>query len=255
MDEIIAQMMEWGAKYVGGGAFFGMALISCVFLYITSQKDRKRIVYPILTSIVLAMNPISISLLFSDMSYWRFLWMIPDGLLIALFFVKMIKVCRAKRELTAAFVSFMLIIMIAGNYVYGAAKFTKAKTPDKLDRGVKAVCDVMLELDDHPRAIMRDKYLCEARQYSGDIKLYYGRNIHWYITYHDWEHEYYYKMLESRTPNYDKLLSLSIDEDLNFIVTYADKSIPENILEEYGFREITEKDNSIIYYRADEAEE
>lgn len=115
MDEIIAQMMEWGAKYVGGGAFFGMALISCVFLYITSQKDRKRIVYPILTSIVLAMNPISISLLFSDMSYWRFLWMIPDGLLIALFFVKMIKVCRAKRELTAAFVSFMLIIMIAGN--------------------------------------------------------------------------------------------------------------------------------------------
>ncbi|MBR3153479.1 MAG: hypothetical protein IKF10_00565, partial [Lachnospiraceae bacterium] len=143
MDEIIAQMMEWGAKSVGGGAFFGMALISCVFLYITSQKDRKRIVYPILTSIVLAMNPISISLLFSDMSYWRFLWMIPDGLLIALFFVKMIKVCRAKRELTAAFVSFMLIIMIAGNYVYGAAKFTKAKTPDKLDRGVKAVCDVM----------------------------------------------------------------------------------------------------------------
>ena len=141
------------------------------------------------------------------------------------------------------------------NYVYGAAKFTKAKTPDKLDRGVKAVCDVMLELDDHPRAIMRDKYLCEARQYSGDIKLYYGRNIHWYITYHDWEHEYYYKMLESRTPNYDKLLSLCIDEDLNFIVTYADKSIPENILEEYGFREITEKDNSIIYYRADEAEE
>jgi hypothetical protein len=62
-------------------------------------------------------------------------------------------------------------------------------------------------------------------------------------------------MLESRTPNYDKLLSLCIDEDLNFIVTYADKSIPENILEEYGFREITEKDNSIIYYRADEAEE
>ena len=136
MDEIIAKMMEWGSKYVGGGAFFGMALISCVFLYITSQKDRKRIVYPILTSIVLAMNPISISLLFSDMSYWRFLWMIPDGILISLFFVKMIKVCRAKKELAAAFVSFMLIIMIAGNYVYGAAKFTKAKTPDKLDRGV-----------------------------------------------------------------------------------------------------------------------
>jgi hypothetical protein len=60
-------------------------------------------------------------------------------------------------------------------------------------------------------------------------------------------------MLESRTPNYDKLLKLCVEEDLNFIVTYANKSIPENILEEYGFREITEKDNSLIYYRADES--
>ena len=59
--------------------------------------------------------------------------------------------------------------------------------------------------------------------------------------------------MESRTPNYDKLLSLCEEEDLNFIVTYSSKSIPENILEEYGFREITEKDNSIIYYRADES--
>ena len=150
MDEIIAQMMEWGFKYVGDGAFFGMALVSCVFLYITSQKDRKRIVYPIVTSIVLAMNPISISLLFSDMSYWRFLWMIPDGVLIALFFVKMIKVCRIKKELAVAFISFVLILMISGTYVYSEGKFTKARTPDKLDRGVKAVCDVMLELDDHP---------------------------------------------------------------------------------------------------------
>ena len=54
MDEIIAQMMEWGAKYVGGGAFFGMALISCVFLYITSQKDRKRIVSRRLTPFIAA---------------------------------------------------------------------------------------------------------------------------------------------------------------------------------------------------------
>ena len=45
MDKIIDQMMVWGSKYIGDGAFFGMALISCVFLYITSQKDRKRIVY------------------------------------------------------------------------------------------------------------------------------------------------------------------------------------------------------------------
>lgn len=253
MDGIIAEMMEWGTKYVGGGAFFGMALISCVFLYVTSQKDRKRIVYPILTSIVLAMNPISISLLFSKMSYWRFLWMIPDGVLIGIFFVKMIKVCRVKKELAAAFISFVLIIMISGTYMYGGGKFQTAKTPDKLSRGVKAVCDVMLELDEHPRAIMRDKYLCEVRQYSGEIELYYGRNIHWYITYHDWEHEYYFKMMESRYPNYDKLLALCEKEDLNFIVTYADRAIPENVLEKYGFREVTEKDNSIIYYRPETA--
>jgi hypothetical protein len=253
MGDIIAEMMEWGAKYIGDGAFFGMALVSCVFLYVTSQKDRKRIVYPIIASIVLAMNPFSISLLFSGMSYWRFLWMIPDGILIGIFFVKMIKVCRVKREVIAAFVSFMLIIMISGTYVYGEGKFMKAQTPDKLSRGVKAVCETMLELDDHPRALMREKYLCEVRQYSGDIELYYGRNIHWYITFFDWEHQNYYKMMESRNPNYDKLLALCLEEDLNFIVTYANRAIPENILEEYGFREVTEKDNSIIYYRPDVA--
>lgn len=253
MDNVIAGLMESGTKYIGDGAFFGMALISCVFLFITSQKDRKRIVYPILISVVAAMNPLSIWLLFSNVSYWRFLWMIPDGVLIGIFFVKMIKVCRLKKELVAAFVSFMLILMISGTYVYGEGHFTKARTPDKLDRGVKAVCDIMLEVDDHPRAIMRDKYLCEVRQYSGDIELYYGRNIHWYITYHDWTHEYYFKQMESRNPDYDKLLKLCIDEDLNFIVTYANRAIPENVLEEYGFREVTEKDNSIIYYRPDAA--
>ena len=142
MDEIISQMMEWGSKYVGGGAFFGMALISCVFLYITSQKDRKRIVYPVLMAVALAMNPVSINLLFSDMSYWRFLWMIPDGVLIALFFVKMIKACRSKKETVATFIAFMLIIMISGTFVYEKGKFTKAMSPDKLDRGIKAVCEV-----------------------------------------------------------------------------------------------------------------
>lgn len=253
MNEIIAEMIKWGTKYVGDGAFFGMALLSLVYLFVTSPKERKKIVYPILLALVLALNPISISSLFSSMSYWRFLWMIPDGVLIAVFFVSLIRRNRRKREMAVVFTSLMLILAISGTYVYGEGKFTKAKTPDKLDRGVKAVCDVMLELDENPRAIMRDKYLCETRQYSGDIELYYGRNIHWYITYHDWIHEHYYKMLESRNPNYDKLLALCIEEDLNFIVTYADKPIPENVLDEYGFREITEKDNSIIYYRPDEA--
>lgn len=245
-------MIKWGTKYVGGGAFFGMALLSCVYLYVTSPKDRIRVVYPILIAVVLALNPFSTSLLFSSMSYWRFLWMVPDGVLIAFFFVKLIRSGKRKREMAVIFTSLMLILVISGTYVYGEGKFTKAMTPDKLDRGIKGVCDLMLELDDNPRAIMRDKYLCATRQYSGDIELYYGRNIHWYITYHDWIHEHYYKMLESRNPNYDKLLALCVDEDLNFIVTYANKPIPENVLEEYGFREIAGKDNSIIYYRPDE---
>ncbi len=237
-------------SYYGNKAMLVIALVSCAFLLITSKRERKRLVIPLLFILIAVLNPFfyGLTVKVGIYWYWRFLWMFAEGIVSALAMTRLIRSVDDMFLKPIFFTAFCVLFVMCGTYAFNSNSFSPARSLEKLRIGTMAVCDVILEVDESPHVVMCYTYAADVRQYSGDIMLYFDRYAYedsWRQSTHEW------KMcweLEQSSPDYDYIFDTAFADGFNFVVTYGSRPVAPGLAENYGYEEIGDESGVVIWY-------
>lgn len=248
MKELLVFMLRTMKDYYGNGHFLLLTIISLCILLVKGKEMRKRLVYPILFVILFILNPIAYKILFKRIIYWRMFWMIPNSIIIALSVTVLIRDKKRIIEKLITIILGVIVIVILGTNMYQYGGFVFIENLEKLSDGTKEICEVMLGKENNPRCIVPQTLFTEVRQYSGDIDMFYGRDVQGYIIDYTDEQMRVYQQIESMTPDYEFVVYEAYNRGYNFIVVYEDKPIQSYILDYYKYEMLEQKEGYIIYY-------
>ena len=249
MVEAMKMIIQWYNAYFADGFYLIAALFSYVYLFVHCPELRKRFLLPMAVVMFLVLNPILYKYVYSRIIYWRLFWMFPTGILIALAVVKLVKNSDGKWVKLVVLLAMCGLIVVKGTNIYEKIAFTKIQNEQKLPADVKEICDIMLELEENPKCIMPQTLFSDVRQYSGEIRQLYGRDVQDYII-PNWEIErYVFGLMESENPDYKWILRYAAQEGYSFVVAYKNRSIEVEILSESGYVELKCSGNYCIYWR------
>ncbi|MCR5294628.1 MAG: hypothetical protein K6E30_05570 [Lachnospiraceae bacterium] len=235
----------YGDKYL-----FSLAVLSCFVLFLFFKNDRRRLIWPMIFCLLAVLNPYAYKIAGSIgiYWYWRLFWMFAEGVITALAFTRIIQFFRKKIRWPILFSAMCLLIGLLGEYVFQEGNFYKADNPDKLKLGTEEVCDALLAVDPNPRVVLCFAYTPYVRQYSGDITLFYDRYDYEYqLAGREVEHKVAHE-LEKTNPDYRMIFSTALENDYNFVVTYGNRPVPEDIYSAFGFEEVGDDVGVFIFY-------
>ncbi|MGX8703424.1 MAG: hypothetical protein ACSW8H_03110 [bacterium] len=242
---------NWISKYIGDGIFFIVVLAAAVYICIFMRGLIGKFIIPVVVCIVVVANPLTFDLVFKHVIYWRLFWMVPDSLLIAVAGVHLAH--RWNSDLLRILIGagMVAVILLTGRNVYTEAGYEVALNPEKLSQGVVDVAKTILSLDAKPKCIVQDRYLIELRQYSGNIELYYGRDVDGYIIQTSEAKKKRREIIESdytKPEDYEYLVKGAYSSGYDFLVVHMSNPIPPEIAGKYGYRIVEGLDGSTIYY-------
>ncbi len=242
--------------HYGDRAILILLILSGVYLFAEAEDIRKKILFPTIVTCILIFNPLFQRYLSGRTVYWRMIWVIPETMIIAFAFVKMLQKIHKRLAMLVMAAFLMLVVMFFGTNVYHAAGFSKNEMSVKamcykINPAVIHIADAMLKYDDKPGCIVPQDLYTELRQYNGNIEMAYGRDMESYIETKTGEDDAVYEQMESLTPDYSIVCDAAVYCNYDFIVTYADRPINEKLISKYNYKEIAKTDGKIIYYNSD----
>ena len=175
-------------NYTGGRYLAAMFFIALLYLLFT-EKDRRRramFVYMPISLLLAFFFPVTrkvfVRLMGEGDTYYRILWLVPMGIVIAYGGVKFACfVCGeigtwAKRLILAVL---CVAVMLCGKYVYASQYMSKAENPYHIPQKVIDICDVIAPEDGEERiwAVFPTDLVYFVRQYDTDIQMLYGREM------------------------------------------------------------------------------
>lgn len=238
----------WFKSYYGDGIYLVLALAAYLYLFVHYKKYRGRFLYPIGLVVFCIVNPLLYIIIFYRMVYWRLFWLLPNTLIIVIAVTQMIKNSKKKWEKFFVLAVFTGVIVIFGKNAYRENEFRFVENWYKLSGEVKDVCDIILKESSEPRCILPSSLFCEARQYSGEIQMMYGRNVQGYIFDASKTQLNVFEEMEKEIPDYAYILETAINENYDFLVTPKEKAINEEILLAYNYRELGNTKEYIVYH-------
>ena len=249
MTESIRIIIDWYQAYYADGVYLMLALASYLYLFGHCPELRKKFLLPMALVMFLVLNPILYKYIYSKIIYWRLFWMFPTGILIALAAVKLVKNSQGKLGKVIVLLMICALIVIKGTNIYTERGFGKIENPYKVPAAVQEVCDLMLELEEEPKCIVPEAFLCDVRQYAGEIEMAYGRDVLGFIIPIWGGGQYAYQQLESEKPVYSWILQYAVDNGCSIIVTYEKRPIEDNLLQLYGYSQVQYDGDYLIYYK------
>jgi len=242
-------ILQFYQNYIGNGLVFFLFLASMLYLLFAEKKRN--------TKTILVFSPIVIMMLFSfppfqmlfealgldSETYYRILWLLPMGIVIAYAGVKLFE------EYIWIGVAVMCVLVIyTGTYVYKNPNITKAENGYHIPQMVINVCDVLLpeEGSDKDRvwAVFPSEFIHYVRQYSDVICMPYGREA----LVDRWEFEYPLKeLMEAEEIQTDELAEAVRNSWCEYVILSEGKTYTEP-MEDYGF-ELVDTVNGYHIYR------
>ena len=249
MMEYFSKMAGYIKLFYGNGAFLMLTIVSCIILFVLEKNTRVKLFFPIILILIIVINPVLYKYVYQKIVYWRLFWMIPDGIIISAAIVRVVQKCKSDFVKPIIVVLAMAVIIIFGTNVYLNGGFVKIKNTHKIYPQFKDIACIMLEYDSSPKAIVPYNVSTEIRQYSGDIKLLYGRNVKWgYILgASDYQMDVF-RSIEAGPLNYDYAFEQAAVSGCNFVVPPIDAVIDASIPERYGYSIVANIDGFVIYY-------
>lgn len=244
------QMLDWVTAYYGDKVYFFLAIAAYIYLFISTKSTRKRIVYPCILILFLVLNPYLYAYVYSRIIYWRLLWMLPNGIVIAYAAVSFIEKRKHKITKIIWLAAFAVCIVLKGTNVYTHSGMVQAQNEQHLSSVVKNVCDYILMESEQPRCIMPREWYSQVRQYSGDIEMMYGRNADGYINTVDDMSKRIADELAKETPDFGYVFGQAFIQKYEFVVVHESKPVTDAVLQQYGYDLQTTVDGYNIYYHA-----
>ncbi len=248
----IQKTIYWLQNYFGEGTgiFLLLTVAALTFLYITYKKLRFKFLWPIIIMMMVILNPVLYKYVFSRIIYWRLFWLVPYSLLIAMAIVILKQKIKHPWLKWGTVLVTIVLIMTLGKNVFEHGGFSERSNWEKLSQETIDVCDMMLALDQTPRAVVHSSINTEVRQYAPEISLMYGReaSMPGYIRGAQKAVYPVYLGLKETPPDFEFALKTALEMGFNFFVVSIDMPVDEEWSLEYGYEEIGRTEKHIVYY-------
>ena len=235
--------------YSGNGSLTLLFVASLVYLWITEKnKGRKTVlVYTSVAILAIFLMPFLAELVVNTLgegeTYYRMLWALPMGVVIAYAAVKFL--CAIKKTwLQAALLCLLAAyIMIGGHLVYKSPQFSKAENVYQVPDAVVNICDAIRVEGREVMAVFPNELIQYVRQYSSFVVMPYGYDIlvdRWWL---DDELE---EEMSKDVSNAETLATMCRERDCPFIVLNQNHLL-EGDLENYDYILILQTDGYDVY--------
>lgn len=167
-------------RYSADGILQVIIIASVVILLINEKKEYVKHIayYTIALVILICMPPISYILnkYFIQDVYFRTFWLVPGALLTAYVIIKAYEKAGRRRG-NAIVVTFIVVLMLGGKFVYTNENFVKAENMYKIPDEAIEICEIVTAEGDDVKIVVPEDIVSYIRQYDAGIELMYGRNL------------------------------------------------------------------------------
>ena len=164
-------------NFTGSGFLTILYLLTLLYLWTSEKNPAFRAIFVYGASIIQILFFMPIFYygyqLLDKGTYYRILWTLPMTITIAYAAVKILG-----RYPTGSIVIGLIVIIVCGKYVYSNEYISLAENVYHIPQEVIEVCDMIMPKEDEERVtgVFPDSLIHFVRQYSGRIKMVYGRD-------------------------------------------------------------------------------
>lgn len=247
MSELWGAMRYWISEYYGDGIYLVLAAGAYLYLFVHCKETRKRMIYPMAFILFCLLNPILYRYVWERGRYWRFFWIFPNTPAIAYVATELIRRNEKKWEKIIVFVALAALIVLKGTNVFINGSFVPVQNRYKISQEAVEISKIVLKKKKKPLCVVPTELYSEVRQYSGKIKLLYGRDAEGYIIPADEDKRSIYAELNNPEPDYNYVLAKLLEYECNYLVVPSDKGIPQYYLELYQCELCGEYGQFVVY--------
>lgn len=181
MLELLCKPFEIIKSYSGNCTFL-LLFVASLFVICIFEKDKVKksiVAYSSIALLLLFLLPampfVFINKLHEGDTYYRFLWLLPMGIVSSYAIFIVISKMKALAFKLISFIIVLVCIIIGGVYMYESPTFYKAENLYELPQCVIDMCDEMTIYEDREyEAVFPDEILQYPRLYSPYISMPYG---------------------------------------------------------------------------------
>lgn len=166
--------------YSGNCSLTLLFVASLIYLWIAEKnKGRKAVlVYLSVTILALFLFPVLsyfvVTIMNEEEIYYRILWALPMGIVIAYAAVKFLSVIKKKWLQAVLLFLLAVYIMVGGHPVYKSPQFSKAENWYQVPDSVVSICDAIVIPGREIKAAFPPELVQYVRQYSPYVVMPYG---------------------------------------------------------------------------------
>lgn len=248
MVELYQKMTSNLASFQGTGLLFILMLVCLLGLFFLSKGNCRDKVLAWYSIFVLAVYFCPMWILFtsarddSDILY-RILWLIPVGLIVCFTLVELIFKLKSKVR-GVAFAGAILLIVLAGDYLYDNPYFSKAENVYHVPETVVKICKEIEVPGREVRACFPDEFIPFVRQYTPYVFLTYGRDNSFVGSM--WEYSGAWVMLRQDVVDTEALVNELRRTYTHYLIVSQDVSFSKTLWN-YDFGYLTGIDGYDIY--------
>ena len=234
-------------QYCGKGFLPVVFLAALIYLFFTEKDLWKRIVLvylPLLIQIAFFIpvtRIVFVAAMDEGATYYRFLWMLPMGVIIAY------AGCRLfERHRRIGLVIMTAVVVLTGSLVYRSTLITKAENPYHIPQTVVEICDMIAPAKGEPRirAAFPSELVYFVRQYNTNIMMPFGREMvesQW-----DYYNAVYEVMEKPETIDTNALIAATRETKCSYVILATGRSMTED-LEKCGLKLLATVGNYRVY--------
>ena len=234
--------------YAGTGFFVGLFLAALIYLAICEKEMHKKILLVFVPEVlfVIFMLPISrivfVAVMDDGETYYRILWMIPMGVVIAYAACKLF----AEHRRVGLIIS-TIVVIASGSLVYNSSNVTKAENAYHLPQTAIDIVDAIYPEGStgKERVAFPASLVHYVRQYNTNILMPYGREM--VVSQWNYYNAVYEAMEKAETISCEDLLTATRETKCRYIVLHETRAI-DGDLTEYGLKLVDTIDGYQIFY-------
>lgn len=225
-----------------------LILFLCALLYLCLKKEKSMYIWIgyIILAFLVFFNPICTKIMVEYCieieTYWRYLWIVPYGMIIAYVATDIISENKMKNKGIVVF-ALTLLIVILGKNIYNSSNFEKADNWYKIPQEVVDICDILRESNYEGKVALPESLRYYVRQYDANISVLYTRML-----YHTCEFTLLEELEKKEQMDAEVVDEILQSENCNCVIIYNSKQGFESMTR-LGYEQIGWNDQYIIMYK------
>lgn len=242
---IVRTAVEW---YFSNGYVWILLLCALIFA-LFRRKDKNYYILGWYTVIyaVLVLNPISALILGKlglDGVYWRTLWMIPTGGMIAYTFTQLVSLKKLRMFRPLLIVVCSIVIVLSGKLIYNSNNFQLAENPYKIPQEVIEVSEYI----EPGNAVLAPlDVMIWLRTYDADIYLPIGRQSYFFEG-NEEKNSLIQSLSDPAVTDVEYIASNAMRYGCRYIVIENNREM-DGQWEDFGYELVGQTERYIIYCR------